>query len=446
MSLDAPSNASPPIGSIDELIAWMRVGEKPPERHRCGLETEKLAVRADGRPVPIMGERSVSELLRRLAVRSNGTLLEENGVAIGVQYAHSSVALEPGGQLELSGEPAAAIADTAAEVSRHLALVRELSAPLGLHWIASGYRPFGPRADVPWLPRGRYGLMRERLPGRLAHDMMQQTASVQANFDFADEQDLGRKVSAATAVSPLISALFANSPLVDGRPSGFKSFRYRVWKEVDDRRSGLLRVMFEAGFTYRRYLEWAFSIPLIFVRRQGRYLAPEGRTFADLLRHGFHGEPATMADFGDLLSTLFPEIRVKRVIEVRGADAVDERTTLALPAIWTGLLYDAEACRQARALIRSPFEALVSFQEEVAKHALEARLSGTSALDLARELVQLADDGLRRRHEAGHPDERPYLDPLREIVASGRTGADRTLEAFAASQGDPGRLIAALAY
>jgi glutamate--cysteine ligase len=446
MSLDAPSSPSPPIGSLDELVGWMRAGEKPARAHRCGIETEKLGVHADGSPAQIVGPGGVSELLRAMAAASGERLLEENGVAIGLQGEHASVALEPGGQLELSGAPSAALSDLARELAAHLALVRDHSAPRGLAWIASGYRPFGPRAVVPWLPRGRYGLMRERLPGRLAHDMMQLTSSVQANFDFADEQDLAEKVSTATAVSPLVTALFANSPLVDGKPSGFKSFRYRVWKDVDDRRCGLLRVMYEPGFTYRRYLDWALSVPLLFVRRQGRYLDPEGRTFADVLAHGFAGEPATMQDFGDLMSTLFPEIRVKRVIEVRGADAVDARTTMALPALWTGLLYDASARRDARRLVSVPFEALVAFQDEVAREALGARLGPASAQDLARELVTLAGEGLRRRHEAGMPDERPFLEPLREVAASGRTGADRVLDVHASTRGDVPALLDAMRY
>jgi glutamate--cysteine ligase len=446
MSLDAPSSPSPAIGSLDELVGWMRAGEKPAAAHRCGIETEKLGALADGVPAQILGPGGVSELLRAMSAASGEQLLEENGAAIGIQGAHGSISLEPGGQLELSGAPSASLAELARELATHLALVREHSAARGLSWLACGYRPFGPRASVPWLPRGRYGLMRERLPGRRAHDMMQLTASVQANFDFADEGDLAEKVSAATAVSPLVTALFANSPLEDGKPSGFKTLRYRAWKDVDDRRAGLLRVMYEPGFTYRRYLDWALSVPLLFVRRKGRYLDPEGRTFADVLAHGLAGEPATMQDFADLMSTLFPEVRVKRVIEVRGADAVDERTTMALPALWTGLLYDSSARRDARALVRVPFEELVAFQDAVARSALDARLEGARAQDLARDLLALADEGLRRRAEAGGADERPFLEPLREIVASGRTGADRILDVHARTGGDVAALLSAMRY
>jgi glutamate--cysteine ligase len=288
--------------------------------------------------------------------------------------------------------------------------------------------------------------MRKRMPGRYAHDMMQMTASVQVNFDFADEADLAAKASCATAVSPIVSALYANAPLRDNRPTGMKSFRYALWSEVDPPRSGLLRVMFEPGFTFQRYLDWALAAPLLFVRRNGAYVDPEGRTFRDLLRDGFLGQPATMLDFGDLLSTLFPEIRVKRVIEVRGADAVDEALTAALPALWTGLLYDATACHDARALMDVPFDRLLEFQSAVGRSALDARIGSTTALDLARDLIRIAEDGLRRRAESGigEPSDLSMLDPVRAIAESGRTPADGLLEAHAASSGDRAKIIEAL--
>lgn len=446
MSLDAPTHASPPIGSLDDLVDWMRQGEKPPALHRIGIETEKFgAVAATGDPAPLVGPRSTDAILRAIAAEERKTLLEEGGAAIGVQFDDASLALEPGGQFELSGRATARLGDLADELHQHLAQVRRLSEPMGLAWLAVGYRPWGPRDEVPWLPRGRYRLMRERLPGHLAHDMMQMTASVQANYDFADEADLAEKVAAATAASPAIAAVFANSPLRDGQPSGYQSLRYRVWEDVDRTRCGLLRVMYEPGFTYRRYVEWALDVPLLFVRRAGQYLDPAGRTLRDVIRDGFAGEPATMQDFVDLMSTLFPEIRVKRVIEVRGADVVDARTTLALPALWTGLLYDTEARRETRRLIDVPFDDLVRFQSDVARHALKARLGNRTAQDIARDLIRLADDGLRRRAEhTGLPDERALLDPIREIVDSGITPADRLLEVHARTNGDRAALIEAM--
>jgi glutamate--cysteine ligase len=446
MSLDAPADTSPPIGSVDDLVSWLRVGEKPAAQHRIGVETEKLGVVArTGEPAPLA---AIGRLLGGIAEATGGRLLEENGAAIGVLLKESSVALEPGGQLELSGRPTRRLSEIRGEIAEHLSLVRRLSERDGLAWLGTGYRPFGNRADVPWLPRGRYELMRQRMKGRYAHDMMQMTASVQANFDFADEADLAAKVSCATAVSPIIAALYANSPLSDGQPNGRQSQRYFVWSDVDPPRCGLVRIMYEPGFTYRRYVDWALAIPLLFIRRRGQYVDPGGKTLGDVMREGLAGEPASMLDFTDLLSTLFPEIRVKRVIEVRGADAVNVPLTIALPALWTGLLYDATARADARRLIDVPFEVLVAYQLDVARGALRSRLQGKATIDLAKDVLRLADDGLRRRAERGEGDasDRALLDPLREIVASGKTSADRVLEVAQRTPGDRASIIRALAF
>lgn len=447
MSLDAPSQASPPIASLDELVDWFRQGEKPVSARRVGLETEKLGVFAEsGRPAPLTGERSIATVLEALARETGGTLLVEQGVPMGVKLAQSSIALEPGGQLELSGEPSVSLAALGTELSHHLAMVRKVSAPLGLEWVASGYRPFGPRAEVPWLPRFRYQLMRQRLPGALAHDMMQMTASVQANFDFASEEDLSGMLATASRASPLVAALTANSPVVDGNRAPWKSFRYRVWKDVDQTRCGLLRVMHD-GFTYRRYVEWALDVPLLFVRRGGAYLDPRGVTLRDVLRDGFEGEPASHQDFIDLLSTLFPEIRVKRVVEVRGSDAVDAPETLAVAALWTGLLYDDEAREEVRELVSVPFEALVAFQVDVARDALASRLAGISTQDLAGELVRIAARGLWRRFARGEAaDERLLLEPLLSIADSGVTPADRQIATWERTGGVPAAFLSQLAY
>lgn len=446
MSLDAPSQASPPIRSLDELIAWFAEGEKPQGPLRAGIETEKLGVFPDGRPVPLTGPRSIATVLEELAQRTGGQLLVEQGVPIGVQLADASVALEPGGQLELSGAPSERLRTLGEEIHQHLVDVEALSQPLGITWMAGGYRPWGPRSEVPWLPRYRYQLMRERLPGRLAHDMMQMTSSVQLNYDFTSEADLAEKLRVASLVSPLTAAACAASPLTDGQPNGYKTFRYHVWSAVDPSRCGLVPAMYD-GFTYRRYIEWALDVPLLFVRRGGQYLEPRGATLRQVWRDGFEGEPASMQDFVDLVSTLFPEIRVKRVIEVRGADAVDQATTLALAALWTGLFYDDEARRQAMRFIAPSFESLVAFQADVARHALDARLDGSSARELFGEVLRIAQGGLQRRFESGQSeDETTLLSPLQRIVDEGVTLADRMLEIAAKAGGDPRPLIEMLRY
>ncbi len=447
MSLDAPSSGSPAVHGVDDMVAWFRAGEKRPDERRCGMETEKLGVQErTGLPAPLMGDRSIAKVLEKLARDQHGELLTEHGTPIGITLARSSIALEPGGQLELSGEPTPLLGEACAEVARHLEATRRTSQEPGVAWLAVGYRPFGPREGVPWLSRGRYELMKNRLTGKRAHDMMQMTASVQASFDFTSEEEAAEQVACATAVSPVVAAIFANSPLENGAPSGYQSLRYRVWQDVDQARCGLSRQMLEPGFTYRAYVEWALDVPLVFVRRQNAYHDAGGRTFRDLMREGFLGEEATLDDFADLLSTLFPEVRLKRVIEVRGADAVDARTTGALPCLWLGLLYDRDARQDARALIRSSFEELVDFQTEVGRHALFAKLGNARALDLGRDLVRLADEGLKRLSQAGMPDARSWLDPVREILEAERTGADRILEVHARTGGDVPALIEAMRY
>lgn len=446
MSLDAPVHASAPIESIDDLVAWFVEGEKPNGPMRIGIETEKLGVFGDGRPVPLTGERSISTVLQGLAERTGGELLVEQGVPMGVQLKNASIALEPGGQLELSGAPERGLRALAEEIKDHLTHLESLSDPLGITWIASGYRPWGPRSEVPWLPRYRYQLMRERLPGKFAHEMMQMTSSVQFNYDFTSEADLAQKLRVATLVSPLTAAACAASPLTDGKPNGFKSFRYHVWSDVDRSRSGLLPVMFE-GFTYRRYVEWALDVPLLFVRRGTRYLEPKGVTLRDVWRDGFEGEPASMQDFVDLLSTLFPEIRVKRVIEVRGADAVDQPTTIALAALWTGLFYDAEARRDAMQFIAPSFDSLVAFQDDVARRALDATLDGHSAQDLLAQVLRIARSGLERRHARGESEnEADLLAPLERIADDGITAADRVLDIAKRTGGDVASLIDEMKY
>jgi glutamate--cysteine ligase len=292
---------------------------------------------------------------------------------------------------------------------------------------------------MPWMPKLRYQAMRRSLgpQGRLALDMMLMTATVQANLDWSDEADLAAKVCAATSASPAVSAIFANSPFHGGRPSGLLDFRYQVWRETDSTRCGLLEVMATRDFTYRAYVEWALDVPLLFVRREGQYLDARGQTFRQWMQReeaaGLRGPP-TMLNWSEHLTTLFPEVRVKSVLELRGADAVPMPLLMALPALWAGLLYDSQALRETIALTEGwTFAERVAFQGEVARLALDARgPRGVKARDLARELVGLARAGLRR---VGQDDS--LLDPAQEVVESGRTYAQRALEAWEASGGDP---------
>jgi glutamate--cysteine ligase len=438
MSLDL-GTLSPPVANIDELVAYVRGAERPPDRWLIGVEHEKIGVRGPRyEPVPYHGPGGIRELLDAIARSAGGT-----------QHKHkdASVTLEPGGQLELSGAPWRSLKDVRAEIEAHLAQVRRDSH--GIAWLAAGYRPFGTREQVPWMPKGRYAAMKSSLgpKGRLALDMMLMTATVQANFDWSDEEDLASKVRAATAVSPIVAAIFANSPLIDGRPSGFLDFRYQVWRETDDARSGLLEQMLRPGWGYRRYVEWAIDVPMLFVRSGSDYRDSRGQTFRDWLATGrlSSGEKLqpTVSHWVDHLTTLFPEVRVKRVLEVRGADVVPLPLMIALPALWVGILYDRGAREAAAELTRRwKFSELLEFQAEVARHALQAKgPGGVTALELGRDLLRIAQRGLKAWQTLSGFDESENLDPVADILDTGRTLAERVLEAYRASSGDPASVL-----
>jgi len=449
MSLDLGGLAAP-VSTFDELIAYIQGAERPQERWLIGVEHEKIGVRGPRfEPVPYYGRGGIRELLDAIARSAGGTQHKhkENGQPIALLSKDASVSLEPGGQLELSGAPVRSLAETRREIEAHLGEVRRDSR--GVAWLAAGYRPFGTREAVPWMPKGRYAAMKSSLgnKGPLALDMMLMTATVQANLDWSDEADLAAKVRAATAVSPIVSAIFANSPLVDGRDCGFLDFRYQVWRETDPSRCGLLEQMLQPGWGYRRYVEWAADVPMLFIRNGADYRDARGQSFRDWFESGklASGEKAqpTLSHWVDHLTTLFPEVRVKRVLEVRGADVVPLPLMLALPALWVGILYDAGAREAAFGLTRRwTFPELLQFQADVARVALRARgPGGASALDLARDLVRIARDGLKRWQEVSGVDESGNLDPLSGILDPGKTLAERVLEAFRASGGEPSSVL-----
>src|SRR3954462_4087362 len=374
MSLDL-GGLSAPIGTIDELVAYIKAAERPADRWLVGVEHEKIGVRGPTlEAVAYHGPGGIRELLDAIARSAGGTQHKhkENGQPIALLSKDASVTLEPGGQLELSGAPLRSLADIRQEIEAHLAEVRRDSD--GLAWLAAGYRPFGTREQVPWMPKGRYAAMKSSLgsKGRLALDMMLMTATVQANLDWSDEADLASKVRAATAVSPIVSAMFANSPLIDGRPCGYLDFRYQVWLETDDARCGLLEQMLEPGWGYRRYVEWAIDVPMLFVRSGTEYLDSGGQTFREWLttgrlKSGAKRQP-TLSNWVDHLTTLFPEVRVKRVLEVRGADVAPLPLMMSLPALWVGILYDPAAREAAAELTRRwRFSDLLEFQADVAR-------------------------------------------------------------------------------
>jgi glutamate--cysteine ligase len=440
MSLDARRKEQRPISGIGDLVGWFRGHERPPGEWKVGLEHEKILLRAGTvDPVPYEGEGGVAAVLRAFD-RYGYEPFEEEGRVIASVKRGLTISIEPGGQIELSGRPFADVHAIAAELDRHLDKCREIAARERVEFLAAGYRPWGTARTSPWMPKNRYAVMRPFLAarGRLAEDMMAMTASVQASYDFADEADLADKLRVALAVQPVVTALLANSAVVGGRPSGWKSYRSRVWLETDPARCGLLPFVFEPGFErepYRRYVEWALDVPMIFVRRAGRYLDPGGRTFRAFLAGGLEGERATLADWEDHLTTVFPDVRVKSVIEVRGADGNAPELTKALVALWKGILYD----RAARAAALEPVRALSledrrAFGLAAGRDGLAGRLpDGRRVADVARTVVDAAAAGLCRQRCCGArgDDERLWLAPLAERVESGRSPADEALEVLA---------------
>lgn len=440
MSLDPHGSEGPPIGGIDELVAWFRARERPEEDWKVGLEHEKVPLRAGTLdPVPYGGPGGIAAALRAFGRYGYEPFLDEGNV-IAAQKHGLTISIEPGGQLELSGRPFQDVHVVAAELDRHLEKCRAVARELGLELLATGYRPWGTPATAEWMPKARYLVMRPflRARGARAEDMMAMTGSTQVSFDFGSEADMADKLRVALAVQPAVVALYANAPVVDGREVGWKSFRAAVWEEVDPARSGLLPFAFEEGFeerAYRRYAEWALDVPMVFLRRGERYLEAGGATFRAFLSDGLHGARATLRDWEDHLSTLFPEVRVKGVVEVRGADACDAPMTKALAALWKGILYERRSRREAMALLAG-----LSVPERRAlglaagREGLAARLPrGRGTLrDVAAELVEVASCGLCRQRCCGErgQDERVWLDVLRERAASGRSPADDALDAF----------------
>jgi len=427
MSLSARSvtDLDAPISSVDEMVDFMRRGEKPPERWRVGTEHEKIGVTEDSHaPVPFESARGIGALLERIADVDGWTRVTEGPNVIALEKDGASITLEPGGQLELSGAPLRTIHETCDEFHTHLALMKRVSEPLGIIWLGLGMHPAHGVDQIPQMPKARYRIMRSYLPtrGPLALDMMYTTATVQANYDFADEADMAAKMRTAMGLTPIVSAMFANSSLSGGKANGFVSRRLHVWQQVDPDRCGLLPVVFEPDFGYRPYVEWALDVPMFFVVRDGEYRHAHGMTFRRFMREGLAEARATLSDFDRHLTTLFPDVRLKHVIEVRGADAVPPGLTCSLPALWKGLLYDPEALAAAWRLVeRSSQEERDAAREDAARRGLGAAYAGRPMLELAREVAAIAGEGLRRIGHAGrrNADESSFLDPLLEQLESG---------------------------
>ncbi len=424
-----------PIESIDELVAFLRAGEKPPERWRVGTEHEKIGLHGTDRsPVEYEGDSGIGALLERIADRAGWEPIVEDGNIIALQRDGASITLEPGGQLELSGAPLRTIFETCAEFHAHLELVRSVSEPLDIVWLGLGIHPIHAVDELPKMPKERYRIMRRYMPTRGSRGliMMFATATVQANFDYASEKDMVDKVRTALVISPIVSAIFANSSLSDGKANGFVSRRMHAWTDTDSDRCGMLPIAFESDFGYRRYVEWALDVPMYFIVREGRFEPAHDMTFRQFLEDGRRGERATLADFDRHLTTLFPEVRVKQFIEVRCADAVPPGLTCSLPALWKGILYDETARAAAAKLVDASQAEREAAAEAVSRQGLEASYAGKPVLGLARELAELARGGLVRIGHAGPsaPDESIFLDPIFAQLALEKSPGQVVLECW----------------
>jgi len=434
-----------PIRSTDELIAYFADAGKPVSAWRVGSEHELIGVLAEtGAPPTYEGPRGIGTLLEWFADRGGAPVIE-NGYMIALARGESQLTIEPGGQFELAARPVDDDRKHVMDLEEYVDALGKASRELGIAWLSIGLRPFGGRDDIPWMPKERYERMREYLPGvgTRGLDMMLRTATVQANLDFSDEADAAAKLRCLYSVTSILTALWASSPIVEDKISGYQSYRAWIWRDTDNARAGLLPFVFERDDIFRAYSEWALDVPMFFVHRGGYRQVAHGLTFRRFMREGWQGEVATHTDWALHLSTLFPEGRLKKFIEVRGCDCGSLGMIAALAPMMRGLLYDPTACAAATELTASlSFEQRQQLAEEVPSQGFAARAGTRSIVELARELVAIARDGLSRVA----PGALPLLAPVEEIATSGRTQSDRIIEIWQQHAGDRRALIRALAH
>jgi glutamate--cysteine ligase len=433
-----PQTSGDPITERRQLVEWFEQGCKPRNRWRIGTEHEKHSYRlSDLKPLPYEGADGIRALLEGMT-RFGWAPVLEGGNPIALTRGTCAITLEPGGQLELSGAPLESLHETCQEVGQHLKEVREIGQELGVGMLGLGFNPKWARAEIPWMPKGRYRVMRAYMPkkGGLGLDMMLRTCTVQVNLDFESEADMARKFRVAMALQPLATAIFANSPFLEGKPSGFLSLRAHIWTDTDPDRCGILPFAFESGFGFERYVDYMLDVPMYFVYRDGKYLDAAGQSFRDFLAGKLPALPGAIpgiGDWSDHITTAFPEVRLKRFIEMRGADSGPWQRICALPALWVGLLYDPAALEAAYALCRDwSFAEVRQLQRDVTKQALQAKFRGKPLLGFARDVLQIARTGLkaRNRRSSTQSDETVYLEPLDRIIESGRTAAEEMLQSY----------------
>lgn len=430
-----------PIENRDELVAWFEKGIKPKSQFRIGTEHEKFPFTV-GRhdPVPYEGPRGIGKLLEGMQHLLGWEPIMERDNIIGLAdvTGGGAISLEPGGQFELSGAPVETIHQTCSELMAHLAQVREVARPLGIGFLGLGMTPKWTRAQIPTMPKGRYKIMTAYMPkvGTLGLDMMYRTCTVQTNLDFSSEADMVKKLRVSLALQPVATTLFANSPFTEGKPNGFLSFRSEIWRDTDNARAGMLPWAFEPGMGFERWADYALDVPMYFIKRGDTYIDVAGQSFRDLLAGrlpGAPGEKATISDWANHISTIFPEVRLKRYLEMRGADGGPWRVLPALPAFWVGILYDDNALDAAWDIVKDwSTDERQKLRDDVPKLGLKAAIRGRAMLDLAKECLTLAHAGLKARKRLAQDgrDETVYLEPLGDIVTRGTTPAEVLLQKF----------------
>ncbi len=456
--MSIPQSGGGPIERESQLAEYLAAGCKPKADWRIGTEHEKFGYCKDTlKPLPYDGPRSIKAMLEGMADRFGWAPVFEGDKIIGLVKDGANVSLEPGGQLELSGALLESIHQTCDEVNEHLREVQTVADGIGAGFIGLGAAPVWTHAEMPMMPKGRYRLMTEYMKTVGTHglQMMYRTCTVQVNLDFGSEADMVQKMRVALALQPVATALFANSPFLEGKPNGHKSWRSRIWRDLDPARTGMLPFVFDEGFGFEAYVQYALDVPMYFVYRDGRYIDALGQSFRDFLKGklpALPGEVPTLSDWADHLTTIFPEARLKKFIETRGADGGPWRRLCALPALWVGLLYDRTALDAAWDLAKGlDAETREGLRVAASVAGLQGEAGGVKLHDLAREAVAIAEAGLKARAKPGAngmiPDETHFLSALQESVESGKVPADELLEKYhGAWAGDLSRIYAEYSY
>ena len=439
--MSIPQTGGGPIESHEQLAEYLASGCKPPEDWRIGTEHEKFGYCKDTlKPLPYDGDRSIRAMLEGLRDRHGWSPVVEGDHLIGLEKDGANVSLEPGGALELSGAPLETIHQTCDEVNEHLREVKEIADEIGVGFIGLGAAPIWSHDEMPLMPKGRYKLMDAYMGkvGTMGRSMMRRTCTVQVNLDFSSEADMVQKMRVALALQPVATALFANSPFFEGKPNGHKSWRARIWRDLDASRTGMLPFVFDEGFGFEAWVQYVLDVPMYFVYRDGAYVDALGMSFRDFLKGelpALPGEKPTLSDWADHLTTVFPEARLKKYIEMRGADGGPWRRLCALPAFWVGLVYDQTALDAAWDLVKDwDADTRDALRVEASVAGLHAEVNGIKMHDLAREVLDIADAGLKARARPGAgglvPNETHFLNALKESIESGKVPADELLDHY----------------